>query len=204
MKRSIPLLLLALAPLGCQNNTFDFGELSDYWTPLWDGQSLDGWSMAGPGEFLIEDGALKATGGMGLLWYDKESFRDFTLKLEWKVEDGSDNSGIFVRFPNPGDDPWVAVNAGYELQVCDAADDKHNTGSVYSFQGPTHVPTKPAGQWNEYEITVVGQRYTLRINGELVNEYDGERSREGYVGLQNHDDGSPVMYRNIRVRRLDG
>jgi hypothetical protein len=202
MKR-IPLLLaLALAPLGCQGNTLDFGAMSGAWTPLWNGQDLDGWSMAGPGEFVVEDGSLKATGGMGLLWYSAESFGDFELRLEWMVEEKDDNSGIFVRFPDPGDDPWVAVNHGYEIQICDAAGDKHNTGSVYSFQGPSSVPTRPAGEWNEYSIQVVGQRYTIRINGELVNEYDGERTLEGYVGLQNHDDGSPVRYRNIRAKRI--
>ena len=204
MKRSIPLLLFALVLAACQGNTLDFDELSGYWKPLWDGETLDGWRMAGPGEFVIEDGALKATGGMGLLWYAEESFGDFSLKLEWMVEDAADNSGVFVRFPDPGDDPWIAVNQGYEIQVCDGADSKHNTGSIYSFQGPTHVPTRPAGQWNEYEISVVGQRYSIRVNDELVNEYDGERTLEGYVGLQNHDDGSPVKFRNIRVRRLEG
>ncbi|RMH03666.1 MAG: DUF1080 domain-containing protein [Planctomycetota bacterium] len=203
MRNPLSLFLLpALLLPACHGNTLDFTPDDGYWVPLWDGATLDGWSMAGPGAFLIEDGALRATGGMGLLWYSAESFRDFVLKLEWMVEEAEDNSGVFVRFPDPGDDPWVAVNQGYEIQICDAAEDKHNTGSIYSFQGPTSIPTRPPGEWNEYTITVVGQHYTVQINGETVNEFDGERSREGYIGLQNHDDGSPVRFRNIRVRRL--
>jgi len=174
----------------------------DAGTSIWDGATLDGWSMSGPGAFVVADGAMLATGGMGLLWYSAESFGDFRLTLEWKVEQAGDNSGVFVRFPDPGDDPWVAVNGGYELQICDTEPDMHNTGSVYSFQGPTAVPTKPVGEWNRYEITVVGQHYEVRINGELVNEFDGERSLDGYIGVQNHDDGSPVRFRGFAVERL--
>jgi hypothetical protein len=158
--------------------------------------------MAGPGEFIVEGDTFYAHGGMGLWWYGEKSFKDFELHLEWKVQDDADNSGVFVRFPHPGNDPWVAVNQGYEIQICDAAQAKHNTGSVYSFQAASHMPTNPAGKWNDYDIKVVGQHYTIRINGEVVNEFDGDRTLEGYIGVQNHDDESPVSYRNIRVTEL--
>jgi hypothetical protein len=42
-------------------------------------------------------------------------FRDFELKLDWKVTNKSDNSGVFVRFPAPDGDPEVAINEGYEI-----------------------------------------------------------------------------------------
>lgn len=169
---------------------------------LWNGGPLTDWKMAGPGEFKIVDGSLLATGGMGLLWYAKQDFQNFRLELEWKTEAAENNSGIFVRFPDPGVDPWVAVNEGYEIQICDAAGDKHGTGSVYSFCAPSHMPTKPAGEWNHYSITVVGQDYTIAINGEVVNRFLGFRSERGFIGLQNHDDGSPVRFRNIRITPL--
>jgi len=192
----LPLFLFLAAP-SCQLIAGGNG-----WVDIWTDGGSKGWAMAGPGQFRVEDDTLVAEGGMGLYWFTQDSYKDFTLSLEWKVTDPSNNSGVFVRFPDPGDDPWVAVNKGYELQICDSADAKHNTGSVYSFKGSTHVPTKPVGEWNHYEITVIGQQYTLRVNGQLVNEFTGERSAEGYVGLQNHDDGSPVAFRNIRVREL--
>ena len=158
--------------------------------------------MAGPGAFVVEDGSLKATGGMGLLWFSEASFRDLELSFEWKVADPANNSGVFVRFPDPGDDPWVAVNEGYEIQICDTAPEKHNTGSVYSFKAPSSVPTKPVGEWNTMVIRVIGQDYTVTVNGTEVTRFTGDRSTEGFVGLQNHDDESPVRYRNIRVRKI--
>jgi len=192
----LPLTLLAVALFAaCQT-------LPAKPQTLWNGGPLDGWKMAGPGAFVIEDGTLKATGGMGLLWYAVESYEDFRLELEWSVEEPGDNSGVFVRFPDPGDDPWVAVNEGYEIQICDATSPKHRTGSVYSFGASSHVPTKPPGEWNHYSIEVVGQNYTVRVNGETVNRFLGFRSAKGYVGLQNHDDGSPVRFRNIRVTKV--
>jgi len=199
MLRLLPLFLL----MACAQPQADTPNHSDSpWLILSDGSHKVCWEMAGPGEFVVEDGTLKATGGMGLLWYRAKSFKDFTLSLEWQVEAKENNSGIFVRFPNPGKDPWVAVNHGYELQICDTGGAKHDTGSVYSFKEASHMPTKEVGAWNLYEITVVGQSYTVTINGEVVNQFEGDRTLEGHIGLQNHDDSSPVRYRNIKVREL--
>jgi hypothetical protein len=197
------LLLMCLASAACRGPcTTGACELSLEPVVLWDGGSTGSWRQAGPGEFVVEDGALLAKGGMGLFWYAEQSFSDFLLELEWRVEDADDNSGVFVRFPAPGDDPWVAVHAGYEIQICDSAPAKHNTGSVYSFREPTHVPTRPPGQWNRLAVRAVGQEYAVYVNGEEVCTYTGDRELEGYIGLQNHDDGSPVRYRNLRVTRL--
>jgi hypothetical protein len=51
------------------------------------------------------------------------------------------------------------------------------------------------------EVRAVGQRYEVRVNGELVNEYAGDRSLEGHIGLQNNRD-SAVCFRNVRVVEL--
>jgi hypothetical protein len=164
---------------------------------LFDGKDTDGWKMAGPGDFELEDGVLTSHGGMGLFWHERE-FQDFTLLLEYKVSQKGDNSGIFLRFPDPGDDPWVAVHNGYEVQIHDTAE-KNRTGSIYDFQESKAVPTKPAGQWNQYEITVIGQKYTVKLNGEVINEFTGDRNLKGHIGIQNHDDHARVSFRNIRV-----
>jgi hypothetical protein len=175
------------------------------WIELFNGKDLTGWRQAGPGSFVVEDGALVTRGGMGLLWYEQQKFRDFILEVEWKVNHRCNNSGIFVRFPEKSDDPWYAVRNGYEIQIDDCAKDglKHQTGAIYDISPATHVASKPAGEWNLYEIKVVGQHYTITLNGEKVNEYDGDRGREGYIGLQNHDLISRASFRRVRVREIE-
>jgi hypothetical protein len=173
-------------------------------TPLFDGATLDGWQQAGPGGFNVVDGTLQSFGGMGLLWYTKKQFDDFVLKADWKVLHIDDNSGVFVRFPDPGNDPWVAVNGGYEVQIDDvgAPDGEmiHKTGGIYNFAAPTTVATNPVGEWNFYEIHVVGQSYRVILNGSEVTDFTGSRSTVGYVGLQNHN--GTVTFRNVRIMEL--
>jgi hypothetical protein len=168
---------------------------------LFEGDLKD-WKRCGPGSFELKDGALISRGGMGLFWH-KKSCRDFILMLEWKTARREDNSGVFVRFPDPGNDPQMAVNKGYEIQIDDVAPEgKQQTGAICSFQAASTVPTKEPGQWNHAEITATGQHYTVRINGRRVNDFIGSRSLEGYVGIQNHDDGSKVGFRDIRLIEL--
>lgn len=164
-----------------------------------------GWKMVGPGSIREESpGVLVTEGGMGMLWFAEQPFENFTLSLEYKLTEADDNSGVFVRFPNPPKDPWVAVNEGYEIQICDGADPEHRTGSIYSFKAPeSPIDARPVGEWNTYQITVKGQDYTVTHNGKVVNRYKGSRGSKGYIGIQNHDDKSIVRFRNIRVKPLE-
>ncbi len=173
-------------------------------TPLFDGATMEGWQQAGPNGFSVVDGTLKSSGGMGLLWYTKKQFGDFVLKVEWKVLHIDDNSGVFLRFPDPGNDPWVAVDNGYEVQIDDGGSPDgamiHKTGGIYSFAAPTKVATNPVGEWNLYEIHAVGQSYRVILNGDEVTDFTGERSTKGYVGLQNHN--GTVSFRNVKIMGL--
>ena len=86
--------------------------------------------MAGPGSFEIADGVATAKGGMGLWWHETE-LQNFSLKLQFKLDDPKHNSGVFIRFPDPKNDPWVAVKQGYEIQIAGNEVAKNQTGSVY-------------------------------------------------------------------------
>jgi hypothetical protein len=174
-------------------------------TSIFNGKTLDGWKMAGDGKFVIveSDASLQSEGGMGLLWYSEKIYKNFTLKLEWKVSDEGDNSGVFVRFPDPDDNPNIAVREGYEIQIDNkAADSIHQTGAIYDFAAPDKVVSNPPGQWNTMEIQTQDQSYTVIINGQKVTEFTGSRMTEGYVGLQAHDDKSKVSFRNIMIKEI--
>ncbi|MFD9907410.1 ThuA domain-containing protein [Streptomyces sp. NPDC059063] len=182
--------------------------------PLFDGTaaSLAKWKQAGPGSFALkDDGTITTVGGMGLLWYADRSFGSYSLKLDWKMtgSDKDDNSGIFVGFP-PSDDPWSAVNNGYEIQI-DATDvPEKTTGAVYGFKSADLAARdkalNPPGEWNTYEIRVEGERLRIHLNGTLINDYtntDPARSlRDGHIGIQNHGSDDQVTFRDIRIKDL--
>jgi choline dehydrogenase-like flavoprotein len=178
---------------------------SDF-VPLFDGGPITGWQMAGPGSFVKDNGFLRTEGGMGLFWYGQKKFKDFVLRLEYRESNIHDNSGVFVRFPDPGNDPLVAVDQGYEVQIDDLGEPDnspvHRTGAIYGFAGPRMFPTRLVGEWNSLEIRVENHKYTVILNGQRVTEFTGNRSLEGYIGMQNHHPGSSVFFRNVRVKVL--
>lgn len=177
---------------------------------LFDGTeaSLAGWRQAGPGGFRYAECVLQSYGGLGLYWYD-EAFDAYSLRLDWKMDD-DDNSGIFVGFPEPADDPWRAIQEGNEIQI-DATDEPAaTTGAIYAFQGADvsarDGALNPPGEWNTYEILVEGDRITVLLNSVHINTYiDSDPDRmnpPSYIGLQNHGEGDDVSFRDVRVRAV--
>ncbi len=175
---------------------------------LFNGFTTEGWKQAGPGRFDIRDGELHTVGGMGMLWYQAKEFRSYSLTLDWKLAD-DDNSGIFVGFP-ASDDPWSAVNNGYEVQI-DATDTPdRTTGAVYGFKSADlrarDQALRPPGQWNTYELRVQGERLQVFLNGIKINDFtntDPARSlTSGHIGIQNHGAGDQAAFRDIRIKEL--
>ncbi|WP_436759260.1 ThuA domain-containing protein [Streptosporangium sp. V21-05] len=178
------------------------------YTSLFDGTqaSLSRWRQAGAGSFTLANGTLSSVGGMGLLWYPVSTFSNYSLKLDWMMP-GDDNGGVFIGFPDPGNDPWQPVDLGHEIQI-DAtdADPTRTTGSVYSFKAPDTAARaaalNPPGSWNTYEIAVHGQRVEIYLNGTKINDYTSTRNiANGYIGVQNDGDGLDINYRNIRIKQ---
>jgi glucose/arabinose dehydrogenase/PKD repeat protein/type 1 glutamine amidotransferase len=213
---------------------------------IYDGtaDSLKNWLQAPDGKFTIQpDGTLRSSGGLGMLWYAKSSFKDFSVKLQFRdsaPEGFRANSGVFTRFPDPRtplaqrppgscgtvgsartSQAWVAIYCGQEIQIYDGTTGEvQKTGSIYNFDPNTldQARITPKGQWNDYEIRVVGQHYTIIRNGVVINEFDntpGKQSSrpgdpptdlrqfaDGFIGLQNHSDNDLIDFRNIRVKPL--
>src|SRR5262249_36245294 len=135
------------------------------WRPLFDGKSLEGWEHVGPGTMVLEHGVIRTEGGMGLLWYTQEKLGDCVIRVVYKTSSRRANSGVFVRIADKPKDEWFAVHHGYEIQICDAADELHGTGAVYSLSKATGRPVKPQGEWNTMEITLRGPRILVSLNG---------------------------------------
>src|SRR5262249_10449544 len=85
--------------------------------PLGSG-GIDGWKMAGSGGFIELGGnIIETVGGIGLLWFTRQQFQNFILRADWRASVLDDNSGIFIRFPDPGNDWMIPVTKGYEIQI---------------------------------------------------------------------------------------
>lgn len=174
--------------------------------PLLSAAALPHWRQCGPGRFIVADGVATGEGGMGLWWYRGREFTNFVLRGEFVQEQEIADSGVFLRFPDPKDDPWIAVHQGHEMEIGDPdpKDPTWRTGSLYPFHASTKANTKPWGQWNEYEITCIGHRYRVRINGAQVSDWVDPQGRtlHGYVGLQNYNDSKTVRHRRVRIQPL--
>ncbi|MET8641206.1 OmpL47-type beta-barrel domain-containing protein [Streptomyces sp. NPDC057746] len=198
--------------------------------------SLAKWEQVGGGSFALNtDGSITSgttKGGLGMLWFPQRKYGDFSLKLQWRDDapgTGNANAGVFVRFPGVHDHPaesrpeWVAIEYGHEVQVFDRPDgDMYKTGSIYGFDrvGLAGAGVTQKGTWNDYEIRVVDQHYSIYRNGVLINEFDniggqefypprsddpgtdGRRFASGYIGLQVHSTTDVISYRDIRIKEL--
>ncbi len=185
---------------------------------LFNGKDLDGWKMTGPGRFVVENGLMKTEGGMGLLYYEREQFGNAVVRIVFQTTGGRDNSGVVIRLPEPPPDPWYGVHNGYEVQIDAGGDEWHSTGAIYSISKVSSREQKPSGEWNTMEIELRGPVTLIRLNGKQVNEYrDGQpvperkqwyepvrgpRPDVGYIGLQNHDGNSKVLFKEVSVRPL--
>ncbi|MGW2325998.1 OmpL47-type beta-barrel domain-containing protein [Streptomyces sp. NPDC001700] len=211
---------------------------SEGYRDLFDGTkaSFDKWQHVGGGAFRLNADATMTSSstvdGMGMLWFPRRTYDDFSLKLRFRDDapgTGNANSGVFVRFPDVDGHPeesrpeWVAIKYGHEVQINDRPDgDMYKTGSVYGFDrvGLGGAGVTPKGSWNDYEVRVVGQHYSIYRNGVLINEFenaggqdftpprsddpgtDGRRFASGYIGLQTHSTGDVVSFRDIRIQEL--
>ncbi|MFI0235614.1 OmpL47-type beta-barrel domain-containing protein [Streptomyces sp. NPDC016845] len=211
---------------------------TDGYTKILDGsqEQFAKWEQVGGGKFgLNADGSITSSttvDGMGMLWFPQRKYANYSLKLQWRDDapgTGNANGGVFVRFPWVHDHPeepspeWVAIKYGHEIQVLDRPDgDMYKTGSVYGFDrvGLAGAGVTQKGTWNDYEVKVVDQHFSIYRNGVLINEFDnnggqvfepprsddpgtdGRRYSSGYIGLQVHSTTDVVSYRDVRVKEL--
>jgi len=216
MKR-IALLVFGMAALGATP------VLAQDWISLQDGKSLAGWKAPErPESWGVEDGVFVTKGERSHLYYvgkvGKHDFRNFEFSADVMTSPGA-NSGIYVhtKYQPEG---WPA--AGYELQVINSNPpaEKMNgyieykmTGSIYAVRNTWVAPAKD-NEWFNYRIRVVGKTIQTFINDKLICEYaepanayrppdkKGRLLGSGTFGLQAHDPGSVVKYRNMKVKIL--
>jgi hypothetical protein len=173
-------------------------------TPAWstpirllNQNDLSGWQpMGATNQWVVRNGVLSSPKS-GVNLRTTRTFGDFKLHIEFRYPKES-NSGVYLR-------------GRHEVQIEDdygREPDSHRFSGVYGFIAPSEIAAKPAGQWQTYDITLVGRMVTIVANGKTVitnQEIPGITggaidSNEGEPGpLYLQGDHGPVEFRNIVV-----
>jgi hypothetical protein len=175
---------------------------------LFNGKDLTGWKLRNPAGHnswtVLPGGILKNTvekGSHGTDLLTEQTFLNFTVRYEFMTPDGS-NSGFYLR-------------GRHEIQILgdykEGAATKTGNGSLYNFKAPDQFVTKPGGEWQSAEATIIGNRITVVLNGVKIHdqvlcdrptggELDGNVNEPGPLLLQG--DHGTVSFRNIRIREL--
>jgi hypothetical protein len=164
---------------------------------LFNGVDISGWKVIqGESQWEVVDGILRNNKPGGNMVTDQK-FDDFQLHLEFRYGPNG-NSGVYLR-------------GRYEVQVLDGYSeepDSHLQGGVYGFLTPSEIVTKGPGEWQTYDITLVGRRVTIVLNGKTViseqiipgitgGALDSDEGAPGPLMLQG--DHTAVEYRNIVI-----
>jgi hypothetical protein len=195
------------------------GKDPEGFQPVFNGKDFEGW--AGPiDNYEVRDGAIVCKPGQGGTIFTKECYSDFIVRLEFNLPPGG-NNGLAIRYPGEGNTAYIGM---CELQVLDDNYEKaRNTtidlrqahGSAYGMVAARRGFQRPPGEWNYQEVTVVGSKIKVELNGTVILDCDladvkefmggsphpGKDRTEGHFGFAGHSD--PVMFRNIAVKKLN-
>jgi hypothetical protein len=162
---------------------------------LFNGKDLTGWKALGPkNQWIVENGVLKSPAS-GANLCTEQKFNDFKLHIEFRLPPSS-NSGVYLR-------------GRYEVQVEDSYGKEPYSiylGGIYGFIDPLFQAAKPSGEWQTYDITLVGRKVSVTLNGQKViveqnipgitgGAMDSDEGAPGPIMMQG--DHGPVEYRNI-------
>ena len=125
---------------------------------LFNGRDLSGWTTrGGENRWTVVNGMLTAGGG-GANLVTTGTYGDFKLHAEFRIPKGS-NSGLYLR-------------GRYEVQIEDSPERVESgpmhVGAVYGFLAPTENSARAPGEWQSYDITLVGRRVTVVLNGRTI------------------------------------
>jgi hypothetical protein len=175
--------------------------------PLFNGKDTTGWHLRNANahnSWKVEGGVLKNTvnkGEHGVDLVTDAKFKDFTVKYEFMVPDNS-NSGFYLR-------------GRHEIQILGdfskGATGLGGNGAIYNFKAPDKFVSKPGGEWQTAEATMIGNKITVILNGVKIHdnvecnkatgsELDNKVTEPGAIFLQG--DHGTVWFRNLRIKEL--
>jgi predicted dehydrogenase len=178
--------------------------------PLFNGLDLDGWQVDTPGLWRVRDGAIVGKHS-GLKYNDflrtKRNYRDFILKLEFRLTGDVGNSGVQFRSkPVPASHEVEGYQADIGQKYWGCLYDESRRKRVLAEPDPLMLQKTDRTGWNTYVISAHGNHLTLELNGvRTVNyiEEDAGIDRSGFIALQAHSGPAiEVRFRNIQLAEL--
>ena len=220
MRNSFFYLSLLAFVWGCAapKNCADKHSPASGFTQIFNGTNLDGW--AGPLDCCaVRDGAMVWQPNKGGTIYTQAEFTNFIVRLEFKLPPGG-NNGLAIRYPGRGDTAYTGMcecqvlDDNYEKITGQTIDPRQAHGSAYGLVAARRGFQKPIGEWNFEQVTVIGSRIIVELNGTVIldadladvkeslanKEHPGKNLASGHFGFAGHND--PVAFRNILIRSL--
>lgn len=197
---------------------------SDY-TELWgndtlylfNGKDLDYWEKrTDPGEgqvinsedvFFVENRNIHISGNPFGFIRTKDLFANYKLSLKWRWVSEPANSGVFIHMQN--DSIWPIclecqlkhMNAGDIILFSGFETDQPKESDIQVIKAFGENSEMQAGEWNQYEIEVIGDSVSLHVNGIHKNSASGTNYTEGYIGLQS--EGGAIEFKDIYIVTLN-
>ena len=191
----IVLIVSALLTTSCA--VFSDDAAADKRVSLFDGKSLDGWTVL-KCEATVDDGDILIVAGNGLVQTEQQ-YGDFVLEFDWKaLRSDKWDSGVYFRYDSvPANRPWpprYQVNLRYD-----------QAGNVGALEAARSEGLVKVGQWNQFTLTVQGTKASLVINGTPAWTADGLTGPEkGFISLQAEvPGGGQYRFRNIYLTKLN-
>ncbi len=162
---------------------------------LFDGKSLDGWVLENDAEVDVVDGCLRLKAGNGWL-RSHHQYRDFQLSLEWKALQAKEyDAGIYIRSSREGK---PGPKPSYQVNLLEGKE-----GNIGTLPGAQSTGLVKPGDWNRFDITVVGEKVSLKINGGDAYSVGGLKQAQGYIGFQVEvPKGGQFLIRDVRLTEL--
>ncbi|GDY10501.1 MAG: DUF1080 domain-containing protein [Planctomycetota bacterium] len=162
---------------------------------LFNGKSLDGWAVENGAKVEIQDGNLLLKDGDGWL-RSHHVYADFQLHVEWKaLKAETYDAGIYLRAQRDG---VPFPKKGYQANLLQGKE-----GNIGSLPGAESKGLVKPGEWNAFDITVIGDRVTMVINGCHAYSVAGIKEPVGHIGIQVEvPKGGQFLLRNLCLTEL--
>jgi type 1 glutamine amidotransferase len=187
-------------------------ERREGFEPLFNGTSLAGWHLRNPDNlksWSVQNGMLvnelprnrQGERPHGVDLVTDKKYWNFTVRYDYMIPEGS-NSGFYLR-------------GRHEIQILDDAKagkpSPGGNGSIYQHTTASRNVSRPPGEWQSVEATMIGDRVTVILNGvKIIDDAVVERPTGSELDINVKEPGSlflqgdhgPVAFRNMRIKEL--